>query len=100
MTVTWLVAGRTGPNAARIMSKVHDMWVNSLAALLGALAAIQSLTAYRGDGGKNKATKPPLRAEGPSAIDVPRTPQWLLIFYITEYSGRELFTNGFAGQRA
>ena len=43
MTVTWLVAGRTGPNAARIMSKVHDMWVNSLAALLGALAAIRSL---------------------------------------------------------
>ena len=42
MTVTWLVAGRTGPNAARIMTKVHDMWVNSLAALLGALAAIQS----------------------------------------------------------
>ena len=28
------VAGRTGPNAARIMPKVHDMWVNSLAALL------------------------------------------------------------------
>ena len=27
-------AGRTGPNAARIMPKVHDMWVNSLAALL------------------------------------------------------------------
>ena len=42
MTVTWLVAGRTGPNAARIMPKVHDMWVNSLAALLGALAAIRS----------------------------------------------------------
>ena len=37
-----LVAGSTHPNAARIMPKVHDMWVNSLAALLGALAAIQS----------------------------------------------------------
>ena len=36
------VAGRTGPNAARIMPKVHDMWVNSLAALLGASGAIQS----------------------------------------------------------
>ena len=36
-----LVAGSAGPNAARIMPKVHDMWVNSLAALLGALAAIQ-----------------------------------------------------------
>ena len=36
------VAGRTGPNAVGIMPKVHDMWVNSLAALLGALAAIQS----------------------------------------------------------
>ena len=38
-----LVAGSAGPNAARIMPKVHDMWVNSLAALLGALAAIQSV---------------------------------------------------------
>ena len=37
------VAGRTGPNAVGIMPKVHDMWVNSLAALLGALAAIRSL---------------------------------------------------------
>ena len=36
------VAGRTGPNAVGIMPKVHDMWVNSLAALLGALAAIRS----------------------------------------------------------
>ena len=51
MTVTWLVAGRTGPNAARIMSKVHDMWVNSLAALLGAFAAIRSQ-----NGLKNKTT--------------------------------------------
>ena len=36
------VAGRTGSNAVGIMPKVHDMWVNSLAALLGALAAIRS----------------------------------------------------------
>ena len=33
-TVDLLVAGSAGPNAARIMPKVHDMWVNSLAALL------------------------------------------------------------------
>ena len=36
------VAGRTGLNAVGIMPKVHDMWVNSLAVLLGALAAIRS----------------------------------------------------------
>ena len=41
------VAGRTGPNAVGIMPKVHDMWVNSLAALLGALAAIRSVVACR-----------------------------------------------------
>ena len=28
MTVTWLVAGSAGLNAAGIMPKVHDMWVN------------------------------------------------------------------------
>ena len=36
------VAGSAGLNAAGIMPKVHYMWVNSLAALLGALAAIRS----------------------------------------------------------
>ena len=38
------VAGRTGPNTVGIMPKVHDVWVNSLAALLGALAAIYTLS--------------------------------------------------------
>ena len=41
------VAGRTGPNAVGIMPKVHDMWVNSLAALLGALAAIRSAISHQ-----------------------------------------------------
>ena len=56
------VAGRTGPNAVGIMPKVHDMWVNSLAALLGALAAIRSPLAatqcavIRVDAAKNKSS--------------------------------------------
>ena len=28
-TVDLLIAGSAGPNAARIMPKVHDVWVNS-----------------------------------------------------------------------
>ena len=39
VTSSTTVDPAAGPNAARIMPKVHDMWVNSLAALLGALAS-------------------------------------------------------------